>query len=97
MENKNLNESPKPQLNIGAVMQRYSLLQMQSALTGKMYEAWYRPDMMLFVERWVLEKGKAVDKFRIRPSTNDVRKIGHIDFTKHYEEFEDAAKAMVEL
>ena len=96
IENENLNEPQKPQLNIGAVMQRYSLLQMQSAFTGEMFETWYRPDMLLFVERWVLKEGKVIDKYRILPNTNDVRKIGHIDFTKHYyENFEDAVKNMV--
>ena len=83
---------------IADVMQRYSLLQYKSAWTGEMLDTWYRPDMMLFVERWVLEKGKVVDKFRILPNTNDVRKIGHIDFTKHYyKNFEEAVKNMVEL
>ena len=98
IENENLNEPQKPQLNIGAVMQRYSLLQMQSAFTGEMFETWYRPDMLLFVERWVLKEGKVIDKYRILPNTNDVRKIGHIDFTKHYyENFEDAVKNMVAI
>ena len=98
IENENLNEPQKPQLNIGAVMQRYSLLQMQSAFTGEMFETWYRPDMLLFVERWVLKEGKVIDKYRILPNTNDVRKIGHIDFTKHYyENFEDAIKNMVAI
>ena len=98
LENENLNEAETPQLNIGAVMQRYSLLQMQNAYTGEMHDTWYRPDMLLFIERWVLEKGKVVDKFRILPNTNDVSKIGHIDFTKHYYiNFEDAVKAMCSL
>ena len=98
LENENFNEPQNPQLNIGIVMQRYSLLQMQSAYTGEMFETWYRPDMMLFIERWVLEKGKVADKFRILPNTNDVNKIGHIDFTKHYyTNFEDAVKAMASL
>ena len=93
-----LDQSQSPQLNIGAIMQRYSLIQIQSAFTGEMFETWYRPDMMLFVERWILEKGNMVDRFRILPSTNDVSKIGHIDFTKHYyENFEDAVKSMVDL
>lgn len=84
--------------HIADVMQRYSLLQMQSSFTGEMFETWYRPDMMLFVERWVLEEGKVVDKFRILPNTNDVSKIGHIDFTRHYyTKFEDAVKAMISL
>jgi hypothetical protein len=53
---------------------------------------------MLFIERWVLEEGKVVDKFRILPNTNDVSKIGHIDFTKHYyDNFEEAVKAMISL
>lgn len=83
---------------IADVMQRYSLLQMQNAFTGEMLETWYRPDMMLLIERWVLEKGKVVDKFRVLPNTNDVSKIGHIDFTKHYyTNFEDAVKAMCSL
>ena len=97
-ENENLNEAENSALNIADVMQRYSLIQIQSAFTGEMFETWYRPDMMLFVERWVLEKGKVVDKFRILPNTNDVNKIGHIDFTKHYYvNFEEAVKNMVEL
>ena len=98
IERENLNEAETPQLNIGAVMQRYSLMQMQSAFTGEMFETWYRPDMMLFIEKWVLEKGKVVDKYRILPNTNDISKIGHIDFTKHYyENFEDAVKVMIAL
>ena len=52
-------------LNIADVMQRHSLLQAQNYFTGEMFETWYRPDMMLFIERWVLEEGKVVDKFRI--------------------------------
>ena len=91
-------EAQNKALHIADVMQRYSLLQIQNTYTGEMFETWYRPDMMLFIERWVLEKGKVVDKFRILPNTNDVRKIGHIDFTKHYyNNFEDAVKAMVSL
>lgn len=96
--NENSKKAHSEALNIADVMQRYSLLQMQSAYTREMFETWYRPDMMLFIERWVLEKGKVVDKFRILPNTNDVNKIGHIDFTKHYYiNFEDAVKAMVSL
>lgn len=86
------------ELNTTDVIQRYSLLQYESAWTGEILDIWYRPDMMLFVERWVVEKGKIVDKFRILPNTNDVNKIGHIDFTKHYyNNFEEAVKNMVEL
>ena len=92
------NTKNEKQCAIHDVMQHYSLLQVQSAYTGEMFETWYRPDMMLFIERWVLEKGKLVDKFRVLPNTNDVSKIGHIDFTKHYyEEFEEAVKNMVKL
>ena len=83
---------------IADVMQRYSLIQAQSYFTGELFETWYRPDMMLFIERWVLEEGKIVDKFRILPNTNDVSKIEHIDFTKHYyNNFEEAVKTMVSL
>jgi len=83
------------QLDIDNIAQSYSLLQMKNAFTGEMLETWFRPDMMLFVERWVMEKGKVVDKFRILPNTNDVFKIGHIDFTKHYyTDFEDAVSTM---
>lgn len=97
-ENENLNEAANSVSNIADVMQRYSLIQLQSAFTGEMFETWYRPDMMLFVERWVLEKDKIVDKFRILPNTNDISKIGHIDFTKHYyDNFEDAVKVMVSI
>ena len=97
-ENENLNEAENSALNIADVMQRYSLLQYKSAWTGEILDVWYRPDMMLFVERWVLEKGKVVDKFRILPNTNDISKIGHIDFTKHfYNNFEDAVKVMVSI
>ena len=97
-ENENFNEAENSALNIADVMQRYSLIQLQSAFTGEMFETWYRPDMMLFVERWVLEIGKVVDKFRILPNTNDISKIGHIDFTKHYyNNFEDAVKVMVSI
>jgi len=97
-ENENLNEAENSVLNIADVMQRYSLIQLQSAFTGEMFETWYRPDMKLFVERWVLEKDKIVDKFRILPNTNDISKIGHIDFTKHYyNNFEDAVKVMVSI
>ena len=86
------------QCDIHDVMQRYSLLQYKSAWTEEILDTWYRPDMMLFVERWVLEKGKVADKFRILPNTNDANKIGHIDFTKHYyKNFEEAVKNMVEL
>ena len=96
MEKDNLKNDK--QCAIHDVMQRYSLLQYKSAWTGEMLDTWYRPDIMLFVERWVLEKGKVVDKFRILPNTNDVRKIGHIDFTKHYyKNFEEAVKNMIEL
>lgn len=98
LENENLNKAENSALNIANVMQRYSLLQYKSAWTGEMLDTWYRPDMMLFIERWVLEKGKVVDKFRILPNTNDISKIGHIDFTKHYyNNFEDAVKIMVSI
>jgi hypothetical protein len=86
------------QLGISDVIQRYFLIQLRSCFTGELFETWYRPDMMLFIERWVLEEGKVVDKFRILPNTNDVSKIGHIDFTKHYyDNFEEAVKAMISL
>lgn len=97
-ENENLNEVENSALNIADVMQRHSLIQLQSAFTGEILDTWYRPDMMLFVEKYVLEKGEVVDKFRILPNTNDISKIGHIDFTKHYyNNFEDAVKVMVSI
>lgn len=95
---QDLQKRTEQALTMPVVMQRYSLLRQQSAMTGEMFETWYRPDMMLFVERWVLEKGEVVDKYRILPNTNDVNKVGHIDFTKHYyDNFEEAVKVMVSL
>ena len=91
-------EEEERRSNIDDVARRYSLMRLQSHLTYEMLETWFRPDMNFFVERYIFENGKMVDKFRIKPTTCDIKKIGHIDFTKlKYENFEDAVKAMCNL
>ena len=83
---------------IPVIVQRYGLLQQKSTLTWEMFNTWYRPDMLLFIERYVMGKGKVVDKFRILPNTNDFEKIGHINFTKlYFDDFEDAAKTLINI
>lgn len=94
-ESSNIKNS---ECDIKDIAKRYSLIQMHSYFTGEAFEAWIRPDETLMIQRCVLEKGKVVYKFRILPNIIDEDRIGHIDFTKHYyENFEDAAKALVNL
>ena len=50
-EIKITNADKQKQCDIHDVMQRYSLLQYKSAWTEEILDTWYRPDMMLFVER----------------------------------------------
>jgi hypothetical protein len=76
----------------------FGLLPLYSAITGRKYDTWFRKDMLLFIERYIIEEGKMVDKYRILPNTNDGTKIGHIDFTKHvYATLEEAAMNMNKL
>jgi hypothetical protein len=76
---------------IEEVVKRYNLLQLQSDCTKELYGTWFSPDKLLYIEG-------VGNKFRISPNTSDMAIVGHIDFSKHYyEDFEDAAKALLTL
>ena len=77
---------------------KYNLKQQFSAYTGEPYNTWFRSDLLFFIERYVMREGKLVDEFRIRPNTNDISKIGHINFSKHYyKNFEDAVENLIKM
>lgn len=85
-------------LNKKNIIKHYDLKQMRSCFTGELYETWFRNDMMFFIESPIWKQGEMIEKYRILPNTNDVDKIGHIDFTKlEFKSFEEAAKKMVSL
>ncbi len=85
-------------LRMWHICKEYSLSEMHSAITGGTLYTWYRADKAFYIDQFVIEGGVFTDKFRILPNTNDMDKVGHIDFTKLiFTEFVDAARIMVKL
>ena len=85
-------------LEIAEIKNKHKLIEQYSADTGKSFSTWFREDLMLFIETIVMSKGPIETKFRILPNTNDVAKVGHIDFSKlYFNNLEAAAIAINKL
>lgn len=85
-------------MNNTDIIRQYKLKQLMSAYTGELYETWFRNDMAFYIQSPIYRHMKVVEGYRILPNTNDMRKIGHIDFTKlEFNSFEAAVMSMISL
>lgn len=75
------------------IAEKYGLVRLYSATTGEPFNSWFRVDRELYID---LTVGR---KYRIVPNSNDMGRVGHIDFTKlrNFDTFEEAVQKMMTL